>query len=266
MKKLLGLLALLPALAFGQVNTYNILTTTSAITQGFLDNSTLVATDAFVKQTLLASTGTLPIANVTGGTYNFAPTGTGALLVTVTLGGSIQSIPAVANGGSGYQVGDCLIMVAGNGDAIARVTAVSGGAVTAASVLYGGTGYSGSPQAAGIALPPGSRFGIVSGTLTSNLTIIIPGGTYLQGSRRIIFANNTTGAFTTTVYLTNGSDGTTGSGLVLPQGSNNSTAMEVYTDGVTDVWSAVNAFPTGVTCSGSPTASFATHNGIVTHC
>lgn len=114
--------------------------------------------------------------------------------------------------------------------------------------------------------PPGSRTGLISGTLTSNALIIIPAGSYLQGGRRIGFSNNTTGAFTTTVKLSNGAGGSKGTGVVLPQGTANSTSMVLYTDGVNDVWNEANAFSNGVTCSGSPTASFATVNGVVTHC
>jgi hypothetical protein len=118
------------------------------------------------------------------------------------------------------------------------VTAVSSGGITAASVLYGGTNYTTGATLAVMALPPASRDGVLSGTLTSNATIIIPAGTYLQGGRRIIFSNNTTGAFTTTVKLSNGTGGSTGTGYVLPQGTNNSTSVVLFTDGVTDVWKA----------------------------
>ena len=65
-------------------------------------------------------------------------------------------------------MGDCLLMVGGNGDAIMRVTSVSGGGVTAVSVVYGGTGYTTGLQLVGMPVPPGSRFGVVTGTLTSN--------------------------------------------------------------------------------------------------
>ena len=42
----------------------------------------------------------------------------------------------------------------------------------------------------------------------------------------MIFTNNTTGAFTVTVKLSNSADGSVGNGVVLAQGTNNSTAME----------------------------------------
>jgi hypothetical protein len=210
----------------------------TATEQGYLDNSSLVATNSFVKRSILAATGTIPIANVTGGTYNFQTTGSGTQIVVLASGGSITSVLTVAVPGSGYQVGDCLLMVGGNGDAILRVTSLSGSGVAGASVVYGGTGYTTGAQLAGMPLPPGSRDGVITGTLTSNLTIIIPAGTYLQGSRRIVFNNNTTGAFTTTVKLSNGSGGSTGTGVVLPQGTNNSSSAILYTDGQNDVWPA----------------------------
>lgn len=237
----------------------------AVVKQGFLDNSTAAATTSFTKQTVLAATATIPIP-LTGGTYNFASAGTGVQFAVLTSGGAISSVLTVAVAGSGYSVGDCLVMVGGNGDAILRVTAVSSGAVSTASVLYGGTGYVGSLQLTGAPLPPGSRTGALTGTLTSNATIIIPAGTLLQGARRIGFANGTTGAFTVTVKLSNGAGGSTGTGVVLPQGTGNAASMLIYTDGVNDVWPEVNAFPGGVTCSGSPTASFATVLGVVTHC
>src|SRR5271154_1929663 len=70
------------------------------VTQGFLDNSTLAATDAFVKRTVLAATAEIPIANVTGGTYNFASVGTGAQLVVFVSGGAISSVLTIAMPGT----------------------------------------------------------------------------------------------------------------------------------------------------------------------
>ena len=211
-------------------------TGSSGVLQGFLDNSTHLATTSFTKQTVLAATAEIPIASFTGGTYNFASIGTGAQLVVFASGGTVSSILTIANPGTGYQVGDCLVMVGGNGDAIVRVTSVSGGGITAASPIYGGTGYTTGAQLTGSPLPPGSRTANLNGVLASNATIIIPAGTFLQGARRIGFQNNTTGAFTTTVKLSNGAGGSTGTGVVLAQGTANSTSILLYTDGVTDVW------------------------------
>lgn len=246
-----------PAITAGSINGSTSITTTgpvtltgitslgsqsSATTQSYLDNSTLVATDAFVKRTVLAATATIPIP-VTSGTYNFASAGGGAIFGVTTSSGAISSITSIVAGGTGYQVGDCLVMVGGNGDGIVYVSSVSGGVITAATVLYGGTGYSGTPQLSGSALPPGSRSGNVTGTLTGNVTIVVPAGSYLSGARRIGFQNNTTGAFTVTVKLSNGTGSSTGTGVVLPQGSNNSTSLTLYTNGVTDIWPENGAAP-----------------------
>jgi hypothetical protein len=251
MKKLLPLLFFLWT-TFGMAQSYP---SPSFVTQGFLSNSNLAATTGFTKQSILAATGTIPILNVSGGTYNFATVGTGASLVVFATGGVINSIPTIAVGGSGYQVGDCLILNGGNGDAIARVTSVSSGAVTAASVVYGGTGYTTGATLAVMALPPGSRTANLTGTLTSNMLIIIPAGTYLQGARRVSFTNNTTGAFTITVKLSNGTGGSTGNGVILPQGSNNSTSILLYTDGQNDVWPEIGTFAANATPNlGTPSA------------
>lgn len=241
-----------PTITAGQINGTTAITTsgavnltgtnslganTSATTQNYLASSNLVTTTAFVKQAILAASATIPITIIGGGgTYNFASAGTGAIFGVTTSGGAIASVTSIVAGGTGYQVGDCLVMLGGNGDAVTYVTAVSSGVVTAATVLYGGTGYSGTPQLALSPLPPGSRSGNISGTLTSNATVIVPAGTLLAGARRFSFQNNTTGAFTITVKLSNGSGGSTGTGVVLPQGAANSTSITLYTDGVNDVW------------------------------
>jgi hypothetical protein len=215
--------------------TGNLGALTSATTQSYLDNSTFVATTQFTKRALLAATATIPMT-LTGGTYNFASAGTGAIFGVTTSGGALASVTSIVAGGTGYQVGDVLTMVGGNGDGLVYVNSVASGAVATASIFYGGTGYSGTPQLSGQALPPGSRSGAITGTLTSNALIVIPGGTLLAGARRIGFQNNTTGNFTVTVKLTNGSGGSTGTGVVLPQGVANNTSMTLYTNGTTDVW------------------------------
>jgi hypothetical protein len=233
---------------------------TNVTTQGFLDNSTLAASTAYTKQTVLAATAEIPIASFTGGTYNFATAGTGAQLVILASGGVVSSVVAVANPGSGYQVGDCLILVGGNGDALARVLTLSGSGIATANVLYGGTGYTTGATLIASPLPPGSRTGNLNGVLTSNATIIIPAGTFLQGARRISFSNNTTGAFTTTVKLSNGAGGSTGVGTVLPQGTANSSSTLLYTDGQTDVWPEVTPLGIGAVSSTSPVITGGTIN------
>jgi hypothetical protein len=290
MKKLLALLLFMPMLAWAQCNPFlsnQVLTasalnaaiaapcitggTINATTQGRLDNSTLVATDAFVNQQASGASATVPFAGVTGGVWNQASLGTGATVVIFVSSspGPVGSILSVVNGGSGYAVGDLLVINAGNVDAVLRVTSVgAGGSVQTSglSVAYGGSGYMTGLQATAVPAPAGRRAVVMSGTLTSNVTFIIQNGTYLTASREVEFANNTTGAFTVTVYLSNGAGGHVGNGVVMPRGTNNSTAIRLYTDGVNDIWPETNAFPSGVTCSGAPSGSFAVTNGVVTHC
>lgn len=230
------------AVTLNGVNTFG--ANTTAVTPSYLANSTAVATSQYVRQAILASSATVPITVIGGGgTYNFASAGSGLILGVTISSGAITSVTGVVSGGAGYNIGDCLAMAGGNGDAIVYVNSVSSGSVTSATVMYGGTNYSGTPQLAGLALTPGSRTGLISGTLTSNATIIVPAGTYLAGGRRFGFANNTTGAYTVTVKLSNGAGGYTGTGVVLPQGTANNTSMLLYTDGVTDVWPETVAAP-----------------------
>ena len=202
---------------------------------GSNSNST-VATTAFVNQQIQYTHSTLPFTGVTGGVYSQATLGSGCTFAIIVSGGVITGIATIVSGGSGYVVGDLLIAQSGNYDAVVRVTSVNSGSVLTLSVLYGGTGYTTGLQSTAAQIPPGERFVPIFGTLTSNMTIIIAGGPSLNFTRRPIFANNTSGAFTVTVLLSNGAGGTVGTGVVLTQGSNNSTAQLVITDGQSDVW------------------------------
>lgn len=217
----------------------------TATTNGRLDNSLQVATDAFVNQQGASAVATVPFANVTGGTYNQATLGSGCQVVVFASGGVITSSLTISNPGSGYAVGDLLAVPAGNSDAVLRVTGVSGGGVSSVGIAYGGTGYTTGNVVTTMPVPPGRRAVVFTGTLTSNLTFIIQSGTFLTASREVEFINNTAGAFTITVKLSNGAGGSTGTGVVLPQGTANSSSTLLYTDGVTDVWPAngVAGFP-----------------------
>jgi hypothetical protein len=212
--------------------------TSTSTTQGRLDNSTSLATDAFVNQQGASAVATVPFAGVTGGTYNQATQGSGAQIVIFASGGVVTSSLTISNPGTGYAVGDLLALPSGNSDAVLRVTGVSSGGVTSVGIAYGGSGYTTGNQVTAQAVPPGRRAVVFTGTLTSNLTFIIQNGTFLTASREVEFINNTTGAFTITVKLSNGAGGSTGTGVALPQGTSNSTALAVYTDGVNDVWLA----------------------------
>jgi hypothetical protein len=237
--------------------------TGTTTTQGRLDNSTSLATDAFVNQQNASAVATVNFAGVSGGVYNQATLGSGCQVVVFASGGVITSSLTISNPGSGYQVGDLLAVPAGNSDAVLRVTGVSGGGVTSVGIANGGTGYVTGQVATAMAVPPGRRAVNFTGTLTSNLTFIIQNGAYLTASREIEFINNTTGGFTVTVYLSNGADGHTGNGVVLPQGSNNSTAVSLYTDGVNDVWLANSLAGIGVGTTYAPINS-PTFTGTVT--
>jgi len=200
------------------------------------NTNTAVATTAYVNTQLEYIRSTLPLTGVTGGIYNQATLGTGCTFAILSSGGVITGIATIVTGGSGYVVGDILVAQTGNFDAVVRVTSVNSGSVLTLAVVYGGTGYTNGLQTTSGEIPPGERFVPIFGTLTSNMTIVIAGGPSLVATRRPIFANNTTGAFTVTVLLSNGAGGTVGSGVVLTQGSNNSTAQMVVTDGQADVW------------------------------
>lgn len=210
-----------------------------SVTQPRSDNSTFIATTAFVNQQISGLNSSIPVAT-TGGIYNQASLGSGLMLSITTTSGVVSGISAVTAGGSGYAVGDVLVIPAGNVDAIVRVTSVVSGVVQSGGVaiVYGGTGYANSGAAPAVLIPPGQKSISFTGALTSNVTLIIQNGTFLTASRKPWVANNTTGAFTATVFLSNGAGGTTGNGVVLPQGTNNSTGILLYTDGVTDVWPA----------------------------
>lgn len=193
----------------------------------------------------LASRGDLPLTGVTGGTYSFATLGAGAVISYTASAGAITAVTAVTTGGAGYVVGDLITPNAGNYDAAIRVTGVSIGAVTTVEVLYGGTGF---VTAATVETQPANaRRGKITlaGTITTNVTLIMPNGTLLANAASWVFANNTIGAHTTTVFVSNGSNATTGTGVLLPQGVANSKSMILDTDGVTDFYVS-NPAVTGV--------------------
>ena len=199
--------------------------------------SNAAASQAYVNQQILYDTATVPMA-VTGGTISQYTAGSGLQVVIFVSSGIISSIISVINGGTGYAVGDMLLVGSGNFDARVRITNVVGGVVQSGgvSVLYGGTGYTTGATVGTAIIPIGQRFITLNGILSSNLIYILNSSNYNTGSRRPVFANNTTGAFTVTVMLSNGAGGTMGTGVALTQGTNNSTAQLLVTDGVNDVW------------------------------
>ena len=226
-------------------NTIVLASGIAATTQPPIDNSTLIATDAFVQTAVELSMATVPLS-ITGGTYSFASLGVNALVNYTATAGAITAITIwIPFVGSGYAIGDIVTPAGGNYDAMIVVTAISGaGAPTAGTILYGGTGYtSGTSKAAGVTISVPYTW-LLSGTLTSNATFIMTPGTYLTQSNQWIFCNNTTGAFTVTVGVAApGTDAPSGGRtVVIPQGANNSRSVLVQTDGElnTDLCGIIN--------------------------
>lgn len=234
------------------------ITGVTGATQPRLDNSLLLATDQFVNQQIASSTAGVPFP-LSNGVYNQASRGSGVSFVILVSGGVITSVVTIISGGTNYAVGDLLVVPAGNDDGILRVTSVSGGVVQPGGlqVIYGGTGYTTGATTGAVDVPPGQRSVTFTGVLTGNVTFIIQNGTFLTASRRVQFNNNTTGAFTVTVFLSNGLGGTTGSGVVLPQGTNDSSAVMVQTDGVNDVWLSNTPLGIGAGATSGPLSQFA---------
>lgn len=222
------------------------------------NNSTQIANTAYVAASVARSWGAVPMTGITGGTYNVASLGTGCSIVYTVTSGAITAVSSVSAGGANFVVGDVLTVLGGNEDAVIRVTGVTGGAVTAAVVLYGGSGYT-AGTAALATIPAFQLTYNLAGTLTANALFVIPAGTYLYSGNRGIINNNTTGAFTVTFKLTNGAGGTIGNGVVIPQGTSNSQSTFIYTDGVNDVWPvtplSAYATTTSVSATYAPLAS-----------
>jgi hypothetical protein len=209
------------------------------------DNTQAVATDAFVQYAIDASMATVALTGITGGTYSYASLGSGAVFsyTVASPPGPITSIGTIFGGGTNYKVGDLVTSAKGNGDAVLEVTTVTGTAcggtactVGSLAILYGGSGYSSGVNVATSSATTLPYTFEVSGTLTSNANFIMPNGTLLAASNQWVFVNNTTGAHSVTVYISNGSNATTGNGVVIPQGSSNSVGIQVFTDGSTDIW------------------------------
>jgi hypothetical protein len=234
----------------------------TAVTGNGIENSTQVATDQFVNQQIIRFSANVPLNVAGGGVFNQAVTGTGLTFVIFSSGGVISSVLSVVNGGTGYAVGDMMLVTGGNFDARVRITNVIGGVVQSGgvSVMYGGTGYTTGASSQASDVPPGQRTITLTGILTSNITYILANGTFNNASRRPEFVNNTTGAFTITVKISNGAGGSTGAGVVLPQGTNNSTALTLMTDGSTDVWIAETPLGIGAVSSTNPVITGGTIN------
>ena len=206
----------------------------NAVTQPPVDNTVRIATDQFVQSLFAVTRSTVYLSGVTGGTLSFASVGTGAAFSFTATGGVITSIDSVYAGGSGYKVGDVLYIPRGNYDNYIMVTGVSGTAITSVKILNGGTGNVSGLDITAMAAIEAPIIYNISGTLTSNLQVIASNGAVLGYSGIFLLINNTTGNYTESVCISNGSDACNGNGsVVIPQGSGNSCATLTYTDGST---------------------------------
>jgi hypothetical protein len=216
-------------------------TWTAPTNASLIDSSTNLATDAFV-QGAIARVASANNMVITGGTYSFATQATVAPVVSIsTSGGAVTGVSILA-GGSGVAVGDLFVPPGGNGDSLFVVTAVSGGAATAVTIVSGGTGYTNVISISRIIATSRVRNFVLTGTLTSNVTIIMMGGTPLSSSTELNMANLTTGGFTVTVcQAPNASTDACSGGatVLLPKGVNNSSSMPMWSDGLGNVVYAI---------------------------
>jgi len=211
----------------------------NAVTQPVTDNTARIATDAFVQNSQALQRTTVNLSGVTGGTLSFASLGTGLGLTFTATGGVITSINSVAAGGTNYKVGDLVTIQRGNLDNVILITGVSGTSVTSVQILNGGTGNTSGTDITAMAVIESPVIYTITGTLTSNVTVIGSNGATLGYSGIFLVNNNTTGNYSWTICLSNGSDAcNAGPTVTIPPGSSNSCATAIQTDGVTGVWLA----------------------------
>jgi hypothetical protein len=202
------------------------------------DATTKAANNAYVQQVIDLTMATVPLANLTGGQYSFASLGSGCTVSYTVVAGAISSITAVVTPGTTYAVGDIIQVQAGNYDSFLAVASVSGTGVATLTILYGGTGHANASAVATLGAQSALFKYRLSGTLSSNVNLIMSNGTYLTQSNQWVISNNTTGAYTVTVFVSNGANAPIGTGQVIPQGINNLTNTWIETDGSTDVYLA----------------------------
>jgi hypothetical protein len=250
MKKLLLLLALLsinwtmkaqvPVWYNPNVPSVLVNGSTAATQPNPYDYTTDIATDQFVVRLTNIQMATTPLSGVTGGTYSFNSACTGTQANLTAIAGAVTSILVWIPVGSGCQAGDVITFQAGNYDALVQITSVNGsGQPTAGTILYGGTGYSSGTAVAETGANAVQFTFLLSGTLTRGATFVMPFGSYLLTSNQWFWANNTTGAFTTTVCQAGSAGANTCAGggrtAVLPQGTANSCTALLNADGIANV-------------------------------
>jgi hypothetical protein len=222
-----------------------LLAPTMTTQQPYVSNTT-GATTAFVQAAIALSMAYVPLALPASApaTISFASVGSAAVISISSVSSGTVTGVSVTSPGSGFLVGDVIIASSngGNHDCYLLVTAVSGTGISALAILYGGTGYSTGTGGSIVAASAIPYTFTITGVLSKNTTLLMSPGTYLnEGSNQWIFNNNTTGSFSLTVKISGQSGGVStntpiGTGVVLLQGSNNTTSTFVWTDGETDVW------------------------------
>ena len=231
---------------------------------GITSNLNTVASAAFTQSAIQLSMATVPLnlGSSAGGTYSFNSLGSGAIGSVTVSGGAVTAFSPGISGGTGYKVGD-IVSVSSNGgnhDSYLVVTSVSGTAMTATQVLYGGTGYTSSGTGAVVDAQNTIPFTFtISGTLTSDAVFLSTSGSFITQSNQWVVNNNTTGSYAITWKISTSSNTATGTGVVIPQGTNNSLPAWIQTDGSTDIWWASYPQDTYWTSSGStlfPTSAY----------
>ncbi|HET8688751.1 MAG TPA: tail fiber domain-containing protein [Methanosarcina sp.] len=237
------------------INTNSLTASSATITGATVSGNLLVVgqldattyDDPFVSNSSVVTTGymhyvtdweesSIPLQNITGGFYSFASTGTGLTVNVHTAGGSVTSANVVT-GGTRYYTGDLISLKSGKYDAILRVTSQSGGTVGNVEVLFGGSFYANGILPTAPADPIAATY-TLSGTLTSDATLVMPAGTYTENANQWNLINNTaSNNFNIAVKLSNGLGGTIGNGITIIRGTQNSRITLALTDGVSDVYS-----------------------------
>ena len=145
-KQTVGVVATVNTLVGG---TGYVTATTYATTGGSGTGATLTVTVGGAAASAIDAVATASLsAGGTGyvnGTYfSIGGTGTGASFACTGNGNILSAIGSVATGGTGYTVGDVLVLAGGNANATVTVATVSttGGVITAVAISDAGTGYS----------------------------------------------------------------------------------------------------------------------------